>query len=301
MNRRLLYTGALAVVFATGISAQAQQGAGAPGNQQRPGTTQPGQSPSTQSPTQSQQSQQSRTQTGTATTPQAFVQQVADMNQQEIELARLAQTRATSEDVKDYAEDLIDDHNDALDALRDYAKENNITLRTTSTTSSTSTSQPGTSSSTTRGGQTQGQSSSSTSSTQSAQRGGRDDDQVGSARNPQAGQTRPQGAGQSSTQSSTQSSSQTGSQASVQEQIRELSTKSGTEFDRSWVQDVVMNHTRAIAMLERQQQAKTFDEDLQDLVEDQLEKRRDSLEKAREIQSKLTGGQEARPNNQQNR
>lgn len=50
------------------------------------------------------------------------------VNQMEIQLAQLAEQKATSEEVKQYAKDMIKDHTQADQKLTDWAKKKNLTL-----------------------------------------------------------------------------------------------------------------------------------------------------------------------------
>jgi putative membrane protein len=61
---------------------------------------------------------------------QAFVQKAAKGNEAEIEMAKMAEDKAQSRDIKDYASMLERDHSDALDNLRDLAQKANVTLDT---------------------------------------------------------------------------------------------------------------------------------------------------------------------------
>jgi predicted outer membrane protein len=55
-----------------------------------------------------------------------FVRDVATMNAAEIELAKLATSRATGADVKQFAQMMVTDHNGAGEKLKSYASQHNI-------------------------------------------------------------------------------------------------------------------------------------------------------------------------------
>jgi putative membrane protein len=55
-----------------------------------------------------------------------FVRDVATMNAAEIELAKLATARAAGADVKQFAQMMVTDHNDAAEKLKLYAAQRNI-------------------------------------------------------------------------------------------------------------------------------------------------------------------------------
>ncbi len=57
-----------------------------------------------------------------------FTQNAAKANMAEIEIARIARQRAQSDEVRDYAEDLFDEHTKGLDQLEDIMKENNLAV-----------------------------------------------------------------------------------------------------------------------------------------------------------------------------
>ena len=278
MNRCLLNGAGLAFAFALGIAeVPAQQRTTTPENQR---TT----TPEAQRQTQPAQSQQA-TQTGTMTS-QSFVQQAAQWNDGEIELARLAMTRARSDDVKDYAEDLIKDHTKANDKLREYATKNGFTLRVSNTSSSTSAS---TSSSSTSSSTRTPQGSELSPAERAPQRSESGQPGRGDSSSTQAGQPGQQGRTDSSTTRTpaTGATAASQQQPTAQEQTRELSAKSAAEFDKSYIQMMVDNHQRAVTMYERQHQTKLGDKDLQEFIEDELDRQKDHLEKAREIQTDL--------------
>lgn len=57
-----------------------------------------------------------------------FVEEAASSSMMEVELAQLAQEKAQSQDVKDYAQMIENDHKQANDRLRSIAQNKNITL-----------------------------------------------------------------------------------------------------------------------------------------------------------------------------
>lgn len=59
---------------------------------------------------------------------QEFVMNAAKANMAEIELAKLAETRASSDQVTTFAKRMVDDHQKALDSLKAVAKNEKITL-----------------------------------------------------------------------------------------------------------------------------------------------------------------------------
>lgn len=61
---------------------------------------------------------------------QEFVVAAGKANMAEVELAQVAETRASSDQVKTFAKRMVDDHQKALDALKTIAKNEKITLAT---------------------------------------------------------------------------------------------------------------------------------------------------------------------------
>lgn len=61
---------------------------------------------------------------------QHFVMETARSNMAEIQLGQLAEQRATSADVKNYARRMVDDHTKANSELREIANDKNITIPT---------------------------------------------------------------------------------------------------------------------------------------------------------------------------
>jgi putative membrane protein len=59
---------------------------------------------------------------------QEFVMNAAQANMAEIELGRLAETRASSDQVKAFAKRMVDDHQRALDSLKTVARNEKIIL-----------------------------------------------------------------------------------------------------------------------------------------------------------------------------
>lgn len=62
---------------------------------------------------------------------QTFVRQAAQANQMEVELAKMAQDKAQNQQVKEFAEQLEQDHSQALEELRRIGNQANLDLDTT--------------------------------------------------------------------------------------------------------------------------------------------------------------------------
>ena len=294
MNRSSIHITALALALALYVSdSRAQQqppSQSTPPSSTSPSTgpqrTPPSTTPRSTSPSATQR--QSQTSAEGTIAAQAFVQQLYEDNQKEIEISRMANTKAQAKEVKDYAKQLVDDHTKSQDKLRKYAMEKNITLRSTSPSSTRSSQDPlgATSPSTTRSPSstspsTQSEREPSTASTQS----GRNEPTPGTRRSEPSQGT--QTGRSESTVGEHEAGSARAQSDSADSHVRELSSKSGAEFDRAYVQMMVDDHQKAAAMLARQKSAKAGDSDLQGIVNDQLSMVKKHLNKAEDIQKDL--------------
>jgi len=102
----------IVVAFATASGAQ----------QPPPGAQQPYPKPATQKPATQSASH--------AAGDTSFAMKAAQANFAEVELGKLAQQKASSDDVKKFAQMMVDDHSKALDELKGVAGTKNITLPT---------------------------------------------------------------------------------------------------------------------------------------------------------------------------
>jgi putative membrane protein len=66
-----------------------------------------------------------------ATSDREFVMDAARGSMAEVDLGKVAETKATSAEVKTFAKRMVDDHQKALDRLKTIAQSENITLPTT--------------------------------------------------------------------------------------------------------------------------------------------------------------------------
>lgn len=57
-----------------------------------------------------------------------YLQRLAEVDLAEVQMGKLAQEKASSEEVKDFAEHMVDDHGKALDESRDLAKQQGVDL-----------------------------------------------------------------------------------------------------------------------------------------------------------------------------
>jgi putative membrane protein len=254
MNRSSIACTALALALALYASdGRAQQRPPSPSTSPQtnpPPTTTPG----------TQKSPSTSSQPGGTITAESFVQEVAQDYQKEIEVSRLATTKAQSKDVKDYAKQLVDDHTKGLEKLRKYASEKSIALRTAA---GTTTDRPA-----------------STSGAPAGRNEPAPGGHPGDKDSPQPGQT-----GHEPSTSRPSSSGTYGEGASAQ--MRELSAKSGAQFDKAYIQMMVDDHQKAVSLFERQHDAKLGDSELQSFISDQQGTLKKHLNKAKDIQKDL--------------
>lgn len=75
----------------------------------------------------STQAERSSTQ---ASADSAFAIKAAQANLAEVELGKLAEQKATNDEVKEFAKRMVEDHSKALDELKEIASDKNLTLPT---------------------------------------------------------------------------------------------------------------------------------------------------------------------------
>jgi putative membrane protein len=266
MLRVSAYAMTVAVVFATSVGhSYAQERTTSPAPAQRP---------------QQQQSQQPTAQQRQGLTnemtPQSFVQHVVESNQKEIDIAKLAAGRAASADVKAFANQLVTDHTKALATAKSYATKKNITLSSPSKSDTPSMQQR----------------------TQSSQTTGRPED--GTKRTDTQDRTDTQTRTETPSRTETTQAGRAGNVAADTDHsahMTDLSAKSGAEFDKAFMQMMVENHEKGVALFERQSQAKLGDQELQRFINDTLPTLRRHLGRAKEINAKVAGGNQTRTPN----
>lgn len=136
MIKRLLVGVSFLMLGAFGLQAQSSSTqSGSQSGSQQYDTQQPGDPYGSQQGNQ-QTGSQSNTQTSSgdqfSKTDQDFINKAFQSNQNEIELSRLAAQKASSSDVKQYAQQLVDDHTKANDQLRQIAQSKGINIPSSS-------------------------------------------------------------------------------------------------------------------------------------------------------------------------
>jgi putative membrane protein len=119
MNR-LIVTAGLACALALPALADAQSSAQPPAKPQttKPETTKP------------QPSKQSSATSGLSAADQAFAKEAAMGGLAEVDLGQLAASKASSPDVKQFGQRMVDDHGKANEELKSWAAQKNVTLPT---------------------------------------------------------------------------------------------------------------------------------------------------------------------------
>ena len=115
------FKAAVFVSFVTGSSLAAAQ---------TPGASQPKPSSGTPKPTAGEQKPSSATQKPGASADARFMRQAALSSMAEVEHGRLAAQNASSADVKQFAQRMVDDHSKANDELKTLASQKQVTLPT---------------------------------------------------------------------------------------------------------------------------------------------------------------------------
>ena len=133
-------TGSTGTSGTTGTAGSGQTGTGGTGDSSTSATGQSGTSGSSQAGTSSTSSttgtgQAGATASGSGATSlsrsdKKMLMDMAQANMAEIEEARLAQTKSQSEQVKNFAQQMIDDHTKALDDIKQLAQAKGVTLPT---------------------------------------------------------------------------------------------------------------------------------------------------------------------------
>ena len=119
----------------TGTTGSGQTGTGGTGDSSTSATGQSGTSGSSQAGTSSTTGQAGATASGSDATTlsrsdKKMLMDMAQANMAEIEEARLAQSKSQSEQVKNFAQQMIDDHTKALDDIKQLAQTKGVTLPT---------------------------------------------------------------------------------------------------------------------------------------------------------------------------
>jgi predicted outer membrane protein len=183
-----------------------------------------------------------------------FVTEAAESSMSEIRQGQLASERASNEKVKQFAQQMVQDHTKANQELMSLAANKGITIPQDAMMSDSQHSMRRDGQTSTTGSQT----SSQTTGQRGTQSAGQSSGQTGSQTSGQSsGQTGSQTSGQTSAQSSGQTTGQTtqkqsGMYGKDQTMMDRMSRYSGAEFDREYMRQQVKDHEKAVDLFQKQ-------------------------------------------------
>jgi putative membrane protein len=227
--------------------------------EQKPGT------PGAQPPTYSRPSPSTANQQ--AMTPQQFAQEAALSGLKEIRLSQMAVQKAQNSEVRQFAEQIVQDHTKINQELTQIAQRKGITLP--STNASELSSRTGTSDREyARERQTQTQTPG-----RSATRPEREPILPGQTQDREQVRTSP---------------GQTVTQGQDQHAVQRLESLSGTEFERAYVSQMVQDHGKSVQKFEKASQS-LQDQELKQFASDTLPKLREHHHMAQQLVGKIGG------------
>jgi putative membrane protein len=240
--------------------------------------SQPQSSSQQQDSKQSKQSDQNAKQNDSrlSSSDRRFVNEAAEAGMAEVAHGQLAAQRATNQEVKTFAQRMVDDHTKANQELMQLAMSKGITLPNqqssmksgrTDSTSATSGHQSGSTSA------TSGQQSGST-STRSGQQSG------------STSTTSGQQSGTTSTTGGQMTEEQSQLKGKHREAMDKLAKLSGADFDREYMRNQVKDHEKAVALFERQANSGS-DADLKAFATKTLPTLREHHQMARDLAAKV--------------
>ena len=204
---------------------------------------------------------------------QQFLTQALASGTAEVELARLAQTRAQNAELKSFAEHMVEDHSRVNGELRALGSRAGLDSPAGRGMSTDSTSGSG------AAGAAMGSSSASASALSSGAASGATPD-AGMRSTP--GSTGHSGTGMSTTPVTPALS------ASAQRTMERLQGLSGADFDRAFLQQMVSDHKRAVADFQRAASS-AADSDVRRFAQQTLPGLQEHLQQARTLSERLGG------------
>jgi putative membrane protein len=204
-----------------------------------------------------EQSTTGQSTTSQSVTPQRFVQEAAMSGLKEVRLGQIALLKAQDSDVKQFAQQMVQDHSTANQKLTQIARSKGFTIPSTNTFSAGMTT-------------------------------GRDRDYVREGDTARPGE-RPTTPG---TPSTSDRQRQTDSPTLQQEMqsIQRLQAMSGTEFDKAYINEMVKDHTKAVQKFETASQ-NLQDQELKQFVQETLPKLQEHHKMAQQLSARLNGTQ----------
>ncbi len=192
-----------------------------------------------------------------------FIEKAAKSGLKEVRLSRLAAERTSDPDVRDLANTIMHDHQDANAQLASIANSKGVMVPITTASASMQMNEESTSPST------------STSAGTSTATGGAS---TGAA-------TTQPGTDYETTRTA-RNTTQSEAEEDVQEAVNKLSKKTGAEFDRSYVDMMVKDHKDAVDLFEKEA-GRTDDPQVSSFAQQTLPKLREHLEKAQTLQKQF--------------
>lgn len=231
---------------------------------------------STQTPQPTQNPQAAK---GTTPTAEQFVKSAVESGYNEIMLAQLAQQRSMNDDVKDYAEQLEEDHGEINEKLTEIAKEKGFSLpefhdETDNVRSSVSKAGQDVSQAGKQAGEATRQAGEAV-----AQAGKDTADTVRGT--PQSQQGQQQG------KSAETGAAERAAPGSMEARVAALRNASGAAFDRQYIALMVESHEKAVRDFE-QYARNGQDSDLREFADDTVDTLRGHLDKARDLNDELS-------------
>jgi len=277
MSKRIVLSVVLTfLVWATGFTQQ----------QQDRTTDRQGQTTKSKQDSKTQKDTMSTTQQGDmkiASDDKSFVMKAAEAGMSEVEMGQLALQQASNEEVKRFAQRMVDDHSKANTELMQLAQSKGITLpASTSSGSGDNMTSSGQSTATSTSGQqstSTGQQTTGTTGQQNNRSGsGQQNDRTGS--------------GQQNDRSGSMTTGQdsTGMKGSSDhnKMMDKMGKLSGADFDREYIKHQVADHDKAVALFEKQSR-NGKDPELKAFAERTLPTLREHQQMVRDLNAKMGG------------
>ena len=267
MNRKLISAAMTVAIGVGGVAVAAGQDP-PPSQQPQPEQRQTDRKPSDRAQdtkSQDTRSQANRAVAGPSKDDQRFVQEAAEGGKAEVALGNLALQRAASDDVKQFAQRMVDDHSKANQELMELASQKNISIPHSSDAKAA----------------TGGVKDTVTGVRDAA----RDPRAVAKEGHTQADQQTASGRPATGDAAAMSGDSLTGKHRQLYDRLSRLS---GAEFDREYMKEMVKDHNKTVSEFEKASQ-KSQDADLKAWVAKTLPTIREHQQMARDTSSKVGG------------
>jgi putative membrane protein len=207
-----------------------------------------------------------------------FIMEAAHGGMMEVELGKIAAQKATSDEVKQFAQRMVDDHSKANDELMQLASSKGVMMNHSMGTGA---------------GASGTDSQMSSSNTQTTSSDARTTGQTsGSGTTQTSGSNTMSGQGQSSSNASADEAKM---MKKHQEMVSKMSALSGADFDRKYMEHMVKDHEKDVSLFERES-TRGSDADVKAWATKTLPTLRDHLRMARDTEAKVKGGSKGNMN-----